>query len=194
MITPRGALKHSFAPFPKGHESTQNQPDVSLCPDTCPSDQHLPQLRECLGSTAHYLDFSQEAQFWVLDLHSRLSLFQDPQGKQTKRLRGERAKPEQPNAHVQERWESRKEPKQTPRPGTDGESLVPSFILTLKNRKVGTELISYFSDTSGTASASNLKEKNSSLIIKRSFFTTSYANQLTFFSPRVHKSLRHISI
>ena len=33
------------------------------------------------------------------------------------------------------------------------------FILTLKNRKVGTELISYFSDTSGTASASNFKIK-----------------------------------
>jgi len=29
--------------------------------------------------------------------------------------------------------------------------------LTLKNKNVGTELISYFSDTSGTASASNWK-------------------------------------
>jgi hypothetical protein len=33
------------------------------------------------------------------------------------------------------------------------------LILTLKNTKVGTELISYFSDTSGTASASNFKIK-----------------------------------
>lgn len=32
--------------------------------------------------------------------------------------------------------------------------LIP-FSLTLKNKKVGTELISYFSDTSGTASASS---------------------------------------
>lgn len=61
------------------------------------------------------------------------------------------------------------EGKETPRPRADGDSCA-SFILTLKNRNVGTELISYFSDTSGTASASNFKIREFKLDYKKVLF------------------------
>lgn len=61
--------------------------------------------------------------------------------------------------NVQGAGERAKEPAQTARGPLQTDDLFCHLILTLKNRKVGTELISYFSDTSGTASASNFKIK-----------------------------------
>lgn len=94
-----------------------------------------------------------------------MSLFHDPQGKQTIGLGEERATAEQTNAQCSGVGHA----KNPSRPHGQGRRGNPctTCILTLKNRKVGTELISYFSDTSGTASASNLKIKEFKLDYKK---------------------------
>lgn len=191
VVTPRGALKHRSAPFPKSHESTQNQPDVSLCPDAGPRDQHLPQLRECLGSTAHIWIFLKKLSSGCWRAQSR-SLFQDPQDKQTKRLREERAKPEQPNAHVQERGGSRKEPNRPPGPG-QMENLLCHFYPYLEKQKGGNRTNFIFFRYFRNSLRFQLKRKEFKLDYKKVLFHYFICKSVDFFFQE-YTTLWHISI
>lgn len=97
-------------------------------------------------------------QFWLLDTPpSPCPFSRTPRASQQWEYKKKGQNREQPNA-----WYSgtRERVKKETGPTAPADPLSSAvFILTLKNRKVGTELIPYFSDTSGTASASNFKIK-----------------------------------
>ena len=114
-----------------------------------PTNQPLTQLREHFGFTA------MPSGGWTSTVHVT---FPEPRGQaSSETTRQVRARSRQtPCAQHQGKGEGTGKDSPTGTPQIISSTV---FILTLKNRKVGTELISYFSDTSGTASASNFKIK-----------------------------------
>lgn len=116
------------------------------------------QLGDHCGFTATYLDFSPVLAAGPPPPPSPCPFSRTPRASQQWEYKKKGQNREQPNA-----WYSgtRERVKKETGPTAPADPLSSAvFILTLKNRKVGTELIPYFSDTSGTASASNFKIKD----------------------------------